>query len=68
MNSRPNITIARVIARLNIGGPAIQAILMTDAFRQKGYRALLMTGELSPGEGSMEYLAHDRKVVPHQDR
>ncbi len=64
MNSRPNITIARVIARLNIGGPAIQAILMTDAFRQKGYRALLMTGELSPGEGSMEYLAHDRKVVP----
>lgn len=64
MNSRSNITIARVIARLNIGGPAIQAILMTDAFRQKGYRPLLLTGEVSSSEGSMEYLARERRVVP----
>jgi glycosyltransferase involved in cell wall biosynthesis len=64
MNSQSKITIARVIARLNIGGPAIQAILMTDAFRRKGYRSLLLTGEVSPGEGSMEYLAREREVVP----
>jgi glycosyltransferase involved in cell wall biosynthesis len=64
VNSAHNLTIATVIARLNIGGSAIQAILMTDAFRQKGYRPLLLTGEVSRGEGSMEYLARDRQVVP----
>jgi glycosyltransferase involved in cell wall biosynthesis len=64
MKSRSALTIARVIARLNIGGPAMQAILLTEAFRQKGYRSLLLTGELSPGEGSMEYLARDREVAP----
>jgi glycosyltransferase involved in cell wall biosynthesis len=64
MNFRSNITIARVIARLNIGGPAIQAILMTEAFREKGYRSLLLTGEVASGEGSMEYLAREREVEP----
>ena len=64
MNSGHNFTIARVIARLNIGGPAIQAILMTDAFRQKGYRTLLLTGEVPATEGSMEYLALQKDVVP----
>jgi glycosyltransferase involved in cell wall biosynthesis len=64
MGSSADITIARVIARLNIGGPAIQAILMTEAFLRKGYRSLLLTGEVPSGEGSMEYLARDRGVVP----
>lgn len=64
MNFRSKITIARVIARLNIGGPAIQAILMTEAFRQKGYQSLLLTGEVASGEGSMEYLAREREVEP----
>jgi glycosyltransferase involved in cell wall biosynthesis len=64
MNSANSLTIARLIARLNVGGPATQAILMTEAFRKKGYRALLLTGEVPPGEGSMEYLAHERGVLP----
>jgi len=64
MNPAKGLTIARLIARLNVGGPATQAILMTEAFRKKGYRALLLTGEVPPGEGSMEYLAHERGVRP----
>ncbi len=64
MNSKHNLTIARVIARLNIGGPAIQAILMTEAFRQKGHRSILLTGEVPGSEGSMEYMALDRDVIP----
>jgi glycosyltransferase involved in cell wall biosynthesis len=64
VNLVEEITIARVIARLNVGGPAIQAILMTDAFRQKGYRTLLLTGEVPPGEASMEYLAEAKDVTP----
>jgi len=59
-----NITIARVIARLNVGGPAIQAILMTDVFRRRGYGTLLLTGEVAEGEASMEYLAEANHVVP----
>ena len=64
MNSPSDFTIARVIARLNIGGPAIQAILMTDEFRRRGYRTLLLTGEVPPGEGCMDYLAQNHDVVP----
>jgi glycosyltransferase involved in cell wall biosynthesis len=52
-----NLTIARVIARLNVGGPAIQAILMTRVFRERGYNTLLLTGSVAPGETSMDYLA-----------
>jgi glycosyltransferase involved in cell wall biosynthesis len=58
------LTIARLIGRLNVGGPATQAILMTEAFQKKEYRALLLTGEVPPGEGSMEYLAYERGVQP----
>jgi glycosyltransferase involved in cell wall biosynthesis len=56
------ITIARVIARLNVGGPAIQAILMTAAFRKRGYKALLVAGKPACGEASMEYLADANEV------
>jgi glycosyltransferase involved in cell wall biosynthesis len=64
VNFRAEITIARIIARLNVGGPAIQAILMTEALRAKGYRTLLLSGEVPPGEASLEYLAQARGVVP----
>jgi len=64
MTVDPKITIARVIARLNVGGPAVQAILMTDAFGRKGYRAVLLTGDVASGEASMDYLADQRGVRP----
>jgi glycosyltransferase involved in cell wall biosynthesis len=64
MNSAQPATIARVIARLNVGGPAMQAILLTDAFRRRGYRTLLLTGEVAAGEASMEYLADAKDVEP----
>jgi glycosyltransferase involved in cell wall biosynthesis len=58
------ITIARVIARLNVGGPSIQAVLMTAAFSRKGYQALLLTGTVPAEEASMEYLADAYGVRP----
>lgn len=64
MNSTSHISIARVIARLNVGGPAIQAILMTEVLRQKGYRTLLLSGEVPPEEASMDYLARANNVTP----
>ena len=64
MSAPRQLKIARVIARLNVGGPATQAILMTDAFQRRGYQATLLTGEVAPGEASMEYLARELNVHP----
>ena len=46
----------RVITRLNIGGPAIQAVSLTARLKAFGYNSLLVHGALSPGEGDMGYL------------
>ena len=64
MSAHQQLKIARVIARLNVGGPATQAILMTDAFQRRGYQASLLTGEVAPGEASMEYLARELNIQP----
>jgi glycosyltransferase involved in cell wall biosynthesis len=59
--NRP-IRILRLIARLNIGGPAIQAITLSSELSRDQYQTLLVCGSLSPGEGDMAYLALDKGV------
>ncbi|HXR98102.1 MAG TPA: glycosyltransferase [Terriglobales bacterium] len=54
--------IARVIARLNVGGPAIQAVLLTHALQYQGHATVLACGNLPIGEGSAEYLAAEAGV------
>jgi glycosyltransferase involved in cell wall biosynthesis len=54
----------RIIARLNIGGPAIQAITLTQELEHFGYRTRLVRGVEDPAEGNMDYLAVERGVVP----
>ncbi len=49
--------IVRIIARLNVGGPATHVILLTRGFRQRGHESHLLVGPVPEGEGSMEYLA-----------
>ena len=46
----------RVITRLNIGGPAIQAAAMPAALAPLGFDTTLVHGRLGPGEGDMSYL------------
>lgn len=58
------VTIAQVIARLNVGGAAVQVVFITDALRKRGYRTLLLSGEVPPGEASMEYLAAQHGLEP----
>jgi glycosyltransferase involved in cell wall biosynthesis len=48
--------IVRFITRLNIGGPAIQAITLSDRLTDRGFRTLLVYGRLGDGEGDMGYL------------
>jgi glycosyltransferase involved in cell wall biosynthesis len=62
MSHQQEMSIVRIIARLNVGGPAIQAILMTDAFRARGYEAVLVTGKVAPEEANMDYLAEARNL------
>ena len=58
------VRVARVISRLNIGGPAIQAITLTRRLEPLGYETLLIRGSESVHEGSMEYLAEELGVRP----
>jgi glycosyltransferase involved in cell wall biosynthesis len=64
MNKDEPIKILRLIARLNIGGPAIQAIALSSARLGQQYETLLVCGCLNPGEGDMSYLAVEQGVQP----
>jgi glycosyltransferase involved in cell wall biosynthesis len=50
------IPVVRVITRLNIGGPAIQAATLSPALEPLGFDVTLVHGSLSAGEGDMSYL------------
>ena len=56
--------IARAIARLNVGGPAIQSVLLTRELADAGHTTSLLIGNVPEGEGSMEYLAAEMGVEP----
>jgi glycosyltransferase involved in cell wall biosynthesis len=50
------IDVVRIITRLNVGGPSIQAAYLTTALDARGYRTRLIHGRLGEGEGDMSYL------------
>lgn len=50
------IRVARVITRLNIGGPAAQAMLLTRWLDPRRYESLLICGTAAPREGDMRQL------------
>jgi glycosyltransferase involved in cell wall biosynthesis len=62
--TREPIAVLRVIARLNIGGPAIQAISLTALLDERGYRTRLVRGSESADEGTMDDLAERMGVRP----
>lgn len=50
------IRVARIITRLNIGGPSIQAMLLTQRLDASRYESLLVSGVAAPEEGDMTML------------
>lgn len=56
------LRVLRVIARLNVGGPALQAVALTEHLDNDGFETRLCVGRLGPGEG--DYLA---LRAPHID-
>jgi GT2 family glycosyltransferase/glycosyltransferase involved in cell wall biosynthesis len=56
VEKKEKIKVLRVIARLNIGGPAIHVHLLTRGLDGKKFQSILVTGRISPREGDMSYL------------
>ncbi len=50
------IPVVRIITRLNIGGPSIQATRLASALDRHGFSTTLIHGRLGGGEGDMSYL------------
>jgi glycosyltransferase involved in cell wall biosynthesis len=62
---RSPIKVMRVITRLNIGGPAIHAILLTQALNDgAAFQSTLVAGTTAPHEGDMLDFANARGVEP----
>jgi lipopolysaccharide/colanic/teichoic acid biosynthesis glycosyltransferase/glycosyltransferase involved in cell wall biosynthesis len=58
------VKVLRVIARLNVGGPAIHVINLTRGIDATRFASTLVTGTENPGEGSMLDLALEQGVRP----
>ncbi|HYX29510.1 MAG TPA: glycosyltransferase [Pyrinomonadaceae bacterium] len=56
--------IIRIIARLNVGGPARHVVWLTAGMKDVGYDTLLVAGVVPPGEDDMSYLAAQHGVSP----
>jgi glycosyltransferase involved in cell wall biosynthesis len=58
------VRVLSIIGRLNIGGPAMHAILLTHGLRGRGYETVLVAGQEGPREGSLRDLAAQKAVEP----
>ena len=56
--------IVRVIARLNVGGPAKHVVWLTKGLQAPEYESLLVAGTVPPGEDDMGYFATETGVAP----
>jgi glycosyltransferase involved in cell wall biosynthesis len=56
------IRVMRIIDRLNVGGPAIHAVLATKGLDPKLFRTLLVIGSIEPGEADMAYLLAEHGI------
>jgi len=60
--STPPIKVMRVIARLNVGGPALHVAYLTSGLAERGYETTLIAGDVAKGEESMAFVAEDEGV------
>ena len=51
-----------MIARLNMGGPALHVAYLTAGLRERGYETTLVAGTLARGEDSMAFVARELGV------
>jgi glycosyltransferase involved in cell wall biosynthesis len=58
------VRVLRIIARLNVGGPALHVSYLSRGLDDRGYETTLCAGRVSEGEGSMEYVADELGLEP----
>ncbi len=51
------VSVLRVIARLNVGGPALHVAYLSAGLTPRGYDTTLVAGTIARGEESMAYIA-----------
>src|SRR2546421_752885 len=56
--------ILRIIARLNVGGPARHVVWLSAGLKDRGYETLLVAGVPPEGEDDMSYVAAANGVEP----
>lgn len=56
--------ILRIIARLNVGGPARHVVWLTKALDNSEFQSVLIAGTVPEGEENMEYFAEENGVKP----
>ena len=63
------VKVLRVIARLNVGGPALHVAYLTAGLADRGYDTTLVAGTLARGEESMAHVAQSRgvQIVPLEE-
>ncbi len=56
--------VIRIIARLNVGGPAKHVVWLSTGLQEAGFDTLLVTGTVPEGEEDMSYFADEAGVTP----
>ena len=56
--------ILRIIARLNVGGPARHVVWLTERLNDEEFESVLIAGTVPKGEESMNYVAEEHGVRP----
>ncbi len=56
--------ILRIIARLNVGGPARHVVWLTEALNDREFETRLVAGTVPPGEEDMAWFAAEHGVEP----
>jgi glycosyltransferase involved in cell wall biosynthesis len=65
MPSQEGLKVVRIIARLNVGGPARHVVWLTAGLRMFGCETVLVTGVVPQGEADMNYFAAAHGLTPH---
>src|SRR5215211_482617 len=58
------MNIIRIIARLNVGGPARHVVWLTKNLQDAEFESVLLTGSVPEGEEDMSYFARENSVAP----
>jgi glycosyltransferase involved in cell wall biosynthesis len=58
------IKIVRIIARLNVGGPARHVVWLTKELKNVEFQTVLLAGTVPKGEEDMSYFAAENNVAP----